>query len=160
MTGTASLTIRHAENRIWGRHVFLEASGDPEAIRDAYAREAPSWPRRHFALVEPTPEALDPWYRLGFAQMHAYGERESGAERSRASGIAATMNLASTAVLPEEQGHGVGRALTSHALAFARESGYANAATNWRVTNLVASRFWPALGFHVTKLRLTRELPQ
>jgi ribosomal protein S18 acetylase RimI-like enzyme len=234
MTGTASLTVRHAENRIWGPHVFLEASGDPEAIRDAYAKEAPSWPRRHFALVEPTPDALDPWYRLGFAQMHAYGERESGAERSQASGIAirrggpadldaalridrviqdlqeaspsfaslplyeaerrahweetlaaddvsyflaerdgdpvghvtlypenaATMNLASTAVLAEEQGHGVGRALTSHALAFARESGYATVATNWRVTNLVASRFWPALGFRVTKLRLTRELPQ
>jgi hypothetical protein len=88
MTGTASLTVRLAENRIWGAHVFLEATGDPEAIRDAYAREAPGWPRRHFALVEPTPEALDPWYRLGFAQMHAYGERESGAERSEAPGIA------------------------------------------------------------------------
>jgi ribosomal protein S18 acetylase RimI-like enzyme len=234
MTGTASLTVRFAENRIWGPHVFLEATGDPEPIRDAYAREAPGWPRRHFALVEPTPEALDAWYRLGFAQMHAYGERASGAERSETSGIAirrggpadletalridrvihdlqvaspsfaslpldeatrradreetlaaedvsyfvaerdgdpvghvtlypenaATMNLVSTAVLPEAQGHGIGRALTSHALAFARESGYATVATNWRVTNLVASRFWPALGFRVTKLRLTRELPQ
>jgi hypothetical protein len=45
MTGTASLSVRHAENRIWGLHVFLEATGDPEAIRDAYAREAPEWPR-------------------------------------------------------------------------------------------------------------------
>jgi ribosomal protein S18 acetylase RimI-like enzyme len=234
MTGTASLSVRHAENRIWGPHVFLEATGDPEAIRDAYAREAAGWPQRHFALVEPTPEALDPWYRLGFAQMHAYGERESGAERSKASGIAirhggpadleaalridrvihdlqeaspsfasvpldeaarradweetlasedvsyfvaerdgdpvghvtvypeneATMNLASTAVLPAAQGHGVGRALASYALAFARESGHATVATNWRVTNLVASRFWPALGFRVTKLRLSRELPR
>jgi hypothetical protein len=88
MTGTASLSFRHAENRIWGPHVFLEATGDPEAIRDAYAREASGWPRRHFALVDPTPEALDPWYRLGFAQMHAYGERESGAEREETSGIA------------------------------------------------------------------------
>jgi ribosomal protein S18 acetylase RimI-like enzyme len=234
MTGTASLTVRLAENRIWGAHVFLEATGDPEAIRDAYAREAPGWPRRHFALVEPTPEALDPWYRLGFAQMHAYGERESGAERSEAPGIAirrggpadleaalridrvihelqeespsfaslpldeaatqagweetlaaddvsyfvaerdgepvghvtlypenaATLNLASTAVLPEAQGHGIGRALASHALAFARESGYATVVTNWRVTNLVASRFWPAIGFRVTRLRLARELPR
>jgi ribosomal protein S18 acetylase RimI-like enzyme len=73
---------------------------------------------------------------------------------------AATMNLASTAVLPEAQGRGVGRVLTSHALAFARESGYTTVATNWRVTNLVASRFWPALGFRVAKLRLTGELPQ
>jgi GNAT superfamily N-acetyltransferase len=234
MTGTASLTVRHAENRIWGPHVFLEATGDPEAIRDAYAREAPGWPSRHFALVEPTPEALDPWYRLGFAQMHAYGERESGAERSQASGIAIrrggpadleaalridrvihdlqeaspsfatpplddaarradweetlaaedvsyfvaerggepighvtlypetapTLQLASTAVLPAAQGTGVGRTLRSHALAFARESGYATVATNWRVKNLVASRFWPALGFRITRLRLTRELPQ
>jgi ribosomal protein S18 acetylase RimI-like enzyme len=234
MTGTASLTVRLAENRIWGPHVFLEATGDPEAIRDAYAREAPGWPRRHFALVEPTPNALDPWYRLGFAQMHAYGERESGAERSEAPGIAirrggpadleaalridrvihelqeaspsfaslplddaatqadweetlaaddvsyfvaerggepvghvtlypenaATLNLVSTAVLPEAQGHGIGRALASHALAFARESGYATVATNWRVTNLVASRFWPAIGFRVTRLRLARELPR
>jgi hypothetical protein len=28
------------------------------------------------------------------------------------------------------------------------------------VTNLVASRFWPALGFRITTLRLTRELPR
>jgi predicted N-acetyltransferase YhbS len=73
---------------------------------------------------------------------------------------ALTLQLASTAVLPAAQGAGVGRALASHALAFARESGYATIATNWRVTSLVASRFWPALGFRITRLRLTRELPR
>jgi len=73
---------------------------------------------------------------------------------------AVALQLASTAVLPAAQGAGVGRALASHALAFARESGYATVATNWRVTNLVASRFWPALGFEITTLRLTRELPR
>jgi ribosomal protein S18 acetylase RimI-like enzyme len=72
---------------------------------------------------------------------------------------AVALHLASTAVLPAAQGAGVGRALTSHALAFARESGYATVATNWRVTSLVASRFWPALGFRIATLRLTRELP-
>jgi hypothetical protein len=72
MTGSASLTVRRAENRIWGPHVFLEATGDPEAIR---------------------------------------------------------------------------------------ESGNATVARNWRVTNLVASRFWAALGFRIAELRLTRELP-
>jgi GNAT superfamily N-acetyltransferase len=73
---------------------------------------------------------------------------------------AEALQRASTAVLPAAQGTGVGRALTSHAFAFARESGYATVATNWRVTNLVASRFWPALGFQITTLRLTRELPR
>jgi predicted N-acetyltransferase YhbS len=68
---------------------------------------------------------------------------------------ALTLQLASTAVLPAGQGAGVGRAL-----AFARESGYATVATNWRVTSLVASRFWPALGFRIATLRLTRELPR
>ena len=73
---------------------------------------------------------------------------------------AEALQRASTAVLPAAQGTGVGRALTSHAFAFARESGYATVATNWRVTSLVASRFWPALGFRIATLRLTRELPR
>src|SRR4029079_16314418 len=31
--------------------------------------------------------APPPWYRLGFAQMHAYGMRESGAERAVVPGV-------------------------------------------------------------------------
>ena len=64
--------------------------------------------------------------------------------------------LASTATLPEARGTGAAVALTAHALAWAREAGYGTMWTNWRVTNLLASRFWPARGFRPTYVRLHR----
>src|SRR3569833_907081 len=72
---------RHTGHPTWGDCVFLQAqTDDAEAVRSAYAEGAPGWPPLHFAVVEATPAALDPRYRLGFAQMHAYAVRESAAE--------------------------------------------------------------------------------
>jgi ribosomal protein S18 acetylase RimI-like enzyme len=230
-----SITVRHGANAHWGPHVFLEGTGAAEEIRDAYARDSAGWPPLHFAIAAATPEMLDPWYRLGFAQMHAYGMRESGGERVQAvsvtirrggpddletalrvdrliheaqaaspsyssvafdegpfradwvetlaaedtayfvaedsSGVVGhatvyrdpvdeqALHLASTAVVPAARGRGVGVALTTHALAYTAEAGYPRMRTNWRVTNLGASRFWPARGFRLTHLRLVRRLP-
>ena len=63
-----SITVQHGDNDYWGPHVFLEGTGTAEEIREAYARESAGWPPLHFAIAEATPEALDPWYRLGFSR--------------------------------------------------------------------------------------------
>ena len=230
-----SITVQHGDNDYWGPHVFLEGKGTAEEIREAYARESEDWPPLHFAIAEATLEALDPWYRLGFFQMHAYGVRESGGERVPAPGVTIrrgglddvetairidrliteaqavspsyssvaaeespdrasweetlaaedtsyfvaedktgivghttlypdpvdveALHLASTAVVPAARGRGIGVALTTHALAYTAEQGYPRLKTNWRVTNLGASRFWPARGFQLTHIRLARRLP-
>ena len=64
--------------------------------------------------------------------------------------------LASTAVAAEERGSGIGTALTSHVLRWAQGRGVATIVTNWRMTNLEASRFWPSRGFRPTYHRLHR----
>jgi ribosomal protein S18 acetylase RimI-like enzyme len=69
------------------------------------------------------------------------------------------LHLASTAVVPAARGRGIGVALTTHALAYTAEQDYPRLRTNWRVTNLAASRFWPARGFEQTHIRLARRLP-
>ena len=235
MTDVITAT-RIDDHDVFGACVFLEAqSDDAEAVRDAYAAESPGWPPLHFAISAPTAAALDPWYRLGFAQMHVYGMRPSGTEPFETSGVAlrrggpgdletaigldrlidaeqaaspsystyapdpqrhretwaetlanadvayfvaerdgrpvghatlypdatdeGALHLASTAVVPEARGAGIGRALTAHALAYSAEQGYPRLRTNWRATNLVASRFWPARGFEITHLRLARRVP-
>jgi ribosomal protein S18 acetylase RimI-like enzyme len=61
--------------------------------------------------------------------------------------------------LPEARGSGIGVALTNASLASAAKQGYATMATDWRVTNLLASRFWPRRGFRETFLRLYRSIP-
>jgi GNAT superfamily N-acetyltransferase len=66
--------------------------------------------------------------------------------------------LAWAATLPEVRGTGSGRALTEAAFAWARARGYEVMVTDWRVTNLLSSRFWPARGFRPTLLRLHRLL--
>lgn len=233
-----TLTIeRFDAHPIWGDCVFFTArSGDAEAVRDAYAAAADRLPALHFAVADAHPGALDPWYRLGFAQMHAYGARASGGEPFHVAGVTLSrgtlddletalridrlihdeqattpsfssyrpderehraswretleaddvtyriaerdgrpvghvtlypdptdddaLHLASTAVVPEERGSGIGRLLTAFALRHAAERGLPRVKTNWRVTNLVASRYWPARGFEPTQIRLVRRLPE
>ena len=225
------ITVQHGDTAYWGPHVFLQGSGEAEEIRGAYALESAEWLPLHFAIAETTPEARDPWYRLGFAQMHAYGMCESGGERAPAPGVTIrrggpedietalridqliaeaqavspsysavaaeeapdradweevpaaadtgyfvaedrtgtvghttlypdpvhteALHLASTAVVPAARGRGV----TTHSLAYTAEQGFQQLRTNWRVTNLAASRFWPARGFQLTHIRLVRRLP-
>jgi ribosomal protein S18 acetylase RimI-like enzyme len=67
--------------------------------------------------------------------------------------------LAYAATLPEARGSGAGVGLTSAGLVWAREHGYPVTVVDWRETNLLASRFWPARGFRRTYLRLYRSIP-
>ena len=67
--------------------------------------------------------------------------------------------LAWAATMPGVRGSGAGRALTEATFAWARERGHEVIVTDWRVTNLLASRFWPRRGFRPTFLRLYRHIP-
>lgn len=70
---------------------------------------------------------------------------------------ASFLGFAST--LPEARGSGVGVALTNAGLVWAAEEGHTAMTTDWRETNLLASRFWPRRGFRRTFLRLYRSIP-
>jgi ribosomal protein S18 acetylase RimI-like enzyme len=67
--------------------------------------------------------------------------------------------LAFASTLPDSRGSGIGVALTEAMLKAARDQGYAAMVTDWRVTNLLASRFWPRRGFRPAFLRLYRSIP-
>ena len=69
------------------------------------------------------------------------------------------IDLAGASTEPEARGTGVGRALTAHVIRWAHEHGYPLMTTDWRITNLWASRFWPKRGFRTTFLRLYRAIP-
>jgi ribosomal protein S18 acetylase RimI-like enzyme len=70
---------------------------------------------------------------------------------------AAFLGFAST--LPEFRGLGLGLALTDASFAWAAENGYEVMVTDWRVTNLLSSRFWTKRGFRPIFLRLYRSIP-
>ena len=63
------------------------------------------------------------------------------------------------ATRPDVRGSGAGLALMEAAFSWARERGAETMVTDWRVTNLLASRFWPARGFRESFLRLYRRIP-
>jgi ribosomal protein S18 acetylase RimI-like enzyme len=67
--------------------------------------------------------------------------------------------LAFASTVPEARGTGIGVALTDASFARAAEDGYDSMVTDWRVTNLLASRFWPKRGFRPAFLRLYRSIP-
>ena len=66
--------------------------------------------------------------------------------------------LSFAVTLPEVRGSGAGVALTTACLAWAHRAGYRSMVTDWRATNLLASRFWPRRGFRPTFLRLHRHV--
>jgi GNAT superfamily N-acetyltransferase len=70
-----------------------------------------------------------------------------------------SIDLAGASTYPEARGTGVGRALTAHTIRWAHENGYPSMVTDWRMTNLWASRFWPNRGFRPSFVRLYRVLP-
>jgi GNAT superfamily N-acetyltransferase len=70
-----------------------------------------------------------------------------------------SIDLAQASTEPEARGTGVGRALTEHVIRWAHEHGHPVMTTDWRLTNLWASRFWPRRGFRVAFLRLYRSIP-
>jgi ribosomal protein S18 acetylase RimI-like enzyme len=234
----------------FGRNAWVDAAGsatrDPELLRDVYGFLAVRWVedgyRRHYAVVPVLHENLEPWYRLGFHQMHVAAGivetrseppdlpdglsiREAGIEdlddivridvlifehqrRGPSYGFmdveadmedrrlgwaellkeegrrhfvaemagtivghtglsipgpqfaipAGSIELESTAVEPELRVRGIGVALVAHAFAWAHDRGYPIIRTDWRVTNLLASRFWPARGFRPVYLRLHRAI--
>jgi ribosomal protein S18 acetylase RimI-like enzyme len=67
--------------------------------------------------------------------------------------------LAFAVTLPEARGSGIGVALTDASFSWAADEGYDAMVTDWRVTNLLASRFWPRRGFRTSFLRLYRSIP-
>jgi GNAT superfamily N-acetyltransferase len=64
--------------------------------------------------------------------------------------------LGFAAVFPSARGAGAGRALGEAVIAWSAEAGFDSVVTDWRVTNLLSSRAWPALGFEESFLRLHR----
>ena len=66
------------------------------------------------------------------------------------------VQLSLMAVVPSARGQGVGVALSDYACRWAAESGYGSIMVDWRVANLLSSRFWPARGFRPAFLRLHR----
>jgi GNAT superfamily N-acetyltransferase len=67
-----------------------------------------------------------------------------------------SIDLAQASTEPVARGTGVGRALTAHVIRWAHEHGHPVMTTDWRVTNLWASRFWPRRGFRPSFIRLYR----
>jgi GNAT superfamily N-acetyltransferase len=67
--------------------------------------------------------------------------------------------LGFAATLPEARGRGIGVALTNAAFSWAAAEGFPAMITDWRVANLLSSRFWPKRGFRLSFLRLYRSIP-
>jgi GNAT superfamily N-acetyltransferase len=70
-----------------------------------------------------------------------------------------SIDLAGASTFPELRGSGIGRALTEYVIDWAHANGFPTMVTDWRMTNMLASRFWPKRGFRPAFLRLYRALP-
>lgn len=56
------------------------------------------------------------------------------------------------------RGKGVGTALVNHGFTEAIKAGFTTCSTDWRITNLESSRFWPKSGFKPIAYRLVRQI--
>ena len=119
-------------------------------------------------LPEPA-EFIDDWHNLWEEKEHTHFVAEQD-ERIVGHALlyrrpadlrvpANSIDLADCLTEPGFRGSGVGLALTAHVLTWAHENGYPTMTTDWRMTNLLASRYWPRRGFRETFLRLYRSIP-
>ncbi len=69
-----------------------------------------------------------------------------------------SIELKIAGTVPEYRGQGIQHALTVKGLHAARLGGYRSCITDWRVTNLSSSRFWPRQGFRPVAYRLSRRI--
>jgi GNAT superfamily N-acetyltransferase len=69
-----------------------------------------------------------------------------------------TVYLSVAATKPEARGRGVGTALSWQGLDWARKEGYEICYSNWISPNLLASRFWPRIGFQDAAYRLAKKV--
>ncbi|MDX8362970.1 GNAT family N-acetyltransferase [Cytobacillus sp. IB215316] len=58
----------------------------------------------------------------------------------------------------EVRGLGIGKVLTQRGLSDAKRNGYQFCLSDWRMTNIQSSRFWPSRGFYPIVYRLTRKI--
>jgi len=121
--------------------------------------EAPVWS----GLERPTDERFRDNWREALADTDATwflaerdGEPVGGLLLWSDPGEPISIDVAAT--LPGARGRGVGTALTAYALWWAREHGHERAKADWRVANLLASRFWPNRGFRPSAYRMVRYL--
>lgn len=70
----------------------------------------------------------------------------------------ACISLVVGATVESVRGMGVGSALLQNGLTYAKEAGFTSCETDWRMTNLESSRFWPKNGFKPTVHRLVRHI--
>lgn len=70
-----------------------------------------------------------------------------------------SIDLALAATDPTLRGIGIGTAMTDYVLDWAHRNGVGVMTTSWRMTNLLAARFWPRRGFREVFIRLYRSIP-
>jgi ribosomal protein S18 acetylase RimI-like enzyme len=146
------------------------AAADPELLRDLHAALAPLWDRdRHRVYVPASDAALvDVCFPLAFGLQFTYAVRQPALAghallyRREPTDLripANSIDLALVVTAPDARGAGVGSALTTHPPRYAYEAGYDAVTIDWRVVNLLASRFFSARGFRPTFVRLYRHIP-
>jgi len=68
------------------------------------------------------------------------------------------ISLGVGATVPQARGKGIGTALIKYGFDHAYKAGYINCMTDWRMTNLESSRFWPKQNFIPYAYRLVRHI--
>ncbi|QRG68478.1 GNAT family N-acetyltransferase [Brevibacillus choshinensis] len=117
---------------------------DAQTIRDGYARLGED-PDVDVWIVEKERRILS-------FQAYFPAEEEPAAMLVPSNGV----ELGVAATQPEFRGLGINHALTQHGLAQAKAKGKQYVLTDWRMTNLQSSRYWPRQGFLPIAYRLSR----
>lgn len=99
---------------------------------------------------------LDPWSLESFESLFSYGGNHyfTAWEEGRIVGFLGLMavdgeaDLTNVAVMPDARGRGVGNALLSHALAYAKAHGICQVMLEVRVSNKAAIRLYEKHGFY------------
>jgi len=79
---------------------------------------------------------------------------------SALTGPANCVELSASAVHPDMRGAGIGKAMTDYCFRELMELGYEHCYLDWHSPNILASQFWPNLGFKPFMARMVRKVDE
>jgi GNAT superfamily N-acetyltransferase len=108
--------------------------------------------RAFFELAEDSAEQLASYFDLGRVLVARRGATTVGHLQLVPTGVAREIELKSLAVLPEEQGTGVGRALVEDAVEYAERAGYLRMNVSTATADTGNLRFYQRVGFRMVSV--------
>lgn len=153
------IKVRRADRT--DREVMGQMSNLINAYQNAAPTFEPAWPERIFDIKEgykSTVDDEDATIFFALLDKKALGFQAYWPTEPELMAPDNSVELSIAGTYASEMGKGIGKRLMNESILLLTEKGYSTITTDWRITNLSSSTFWPKCGFKPIAYRMVRSI--